>query len=555
MKRTRTLFRKITAAAAVSALLFSSSGTVLAASYQEAEKAALSQFIKGFSSYWDVVMEDQEKAMAGTKAVMTLKLEDGGKTLLSAASGGMDFSWLNILTMDMTAAVTEGKEIVNGAILLNDSPLCNMNMYMDLNELVEYLQIPELSETWMKMPLLDSLEISEEELAQTFESEEEMQAYMEYMEAYKASMKNNFKVLSDLTSFLPDTATVSALLDRYGNIIIDSTAEGTSSEETISVEGISEDCTVYESQITEAGVLSMMKNILTTAKEDQELKGLLDKWSETSGEDLNAQLQTNADVLLADLTGEGSDAAVVTSKAWVNADGKIIGREISAEDETGSIPVFTWKNPSSDEKSALFIEFGAGEETMTFTGTGQSSEGLLNGEYVFAVNSVKMLGIKAENLETHPKVPGYYNGKIGVSVLDAGTEEAPNPLAAFGLDINVASDAEAKTNQVDFTVTNSGAALVTLSVNGGYADASVSAPEQAVLDASLDITEEGAETSYIQGMDWTAILDNASAAGAPAELVGAFDQMIQQAVDNALNPPQEEEITETVYRRRMINKG
>lgn len=544
MKRTRTLFRKITAAAAVSALLFSSSGTVLAASYQEAEKAALSQFIKGFSSYWDVVMEDQEKAMAGTKAVMTLKLEDGGKTLLSAASGGMDFSWLNTLTMDMTAAVTEGKEIVNGAILLNDSPLCNMNMYMDLNELVEYLQIPELSETWMKMPLLDSLEISEEELAQTFESEEEMQAYMEYMEAYKASMKNNFKVLSDLTSFLPDTATVSALLDRYGNII-DSTAEGTSSEETISVEGISEDCTVYESQITEAGVLSMMKNILTTAKEDQELKGLLDKWSETSGEDLNAQLQTNADVLLADLTGEGSDAAVVTSKAWVNADGKIIGREISAEDETGSIPVFTWKNPSSDEKSALFIEFGAGEETMTFTGTGQSSEGLLNGEYVFAVNSVKMLGIKAENLETHPKVPGYYNGKIGVSVLDAGTEEAPNPLAAFGLDINVASDAEAKTNQVDFTVTNSGAALVTLSVNGGYADASVSAPEQAVLDASLDITEEGAETSYIQGMDWTAILDNASAAGAPAELVGAFDQMIQQAVDNALNPPQEEEITET----------
>ena len=121
----------------------------------------------------------------------------------------------------------------------------------------------------MKM-LLDSLEISEEELAQTFESEEEIQAYLEYMEAYKASMKNNFKVLSDLTTFLPDTATVSTLLDRYGNIIIDSVAEGGSSEETISVEGISEDCTVYESQITEAGVLSMMENILTAAKEDQE---------------------------------------------------------------------------------------------------------------------------------------------------------------------------------------------------------------------------------------------------------------------------------------------
>lgn len=43
MKRTRTLFRKITAAAAASTLLLSGSSTVLAASYQEAEKAALSQ--------------------------------------------------------------------------------------------------------------------------------------------------------------------------------------------------------------------------------------------------------------------------------------------------------------------------------------------------------------------------------------------------------------------------------------------------------------------------------------------------------------------------------
>ena len=138
----------------------------------------------------------------------------------------------------------------------------------------------------------------------------------------------------------------------------------------------------------------MMENILTAAKEDQELKGLLDKWSETSGEDLNAQLQANVDALLADLTGEGSDTAIVTSKVWVNADGKIVGREISAEDETGSIPVFTWKNPSQTGNSALLLEIGAEEETMTFTGTGQSAEGLLNGEYVFAVNGVKMLGVE-----------------------------------------------------------------------------------------------------------------------------------------------------------------
>ncbi len=56
MKRTRTIFRKITAAAAASTLLLSGSSTALAASYQEAEKAALSQFIICFSSDCDVVM-------------------------------------------------------------------------------------------------------------------------------------------------------------------------------------------------------------------------------------------------------------------------------------------------------------------------------------------------------------------------------------------------------------------------------------------------------------------------------------------------------------------
>ena len=48
---------------------------------------------------------------------MSLTLEDGGKALLSAVSGGMDFSWLNSLSMDMAVSMAEGKEMMNAEVL------------------------------------------------------------------------------------------------------------------------------------------------------------------------------------------------------------------------------------------------------------------------------------------------------------------------------------------------------------------------------------------------------------------------------------------------------
>lgn len=553
MNRTKKLLKKATAVAAASALIVSGTSSVFANSYQDAEKAALSQFIANFSTYWDTVMKEQEKAMAGSKAVMTLKMEDGGKTLLSAASGGMDFSWLNTLTMDVTASIADGKEASNVAVLLNDAPLCNMNVYMGMDDMIEYMQVPELSETWLKVPLLASMELSEEELSASFETEEEIQDYKEYMEEYQASMNNYFEVLGDLTTVLPDTATLSTLIERYGNIVIDNSAEGTTAEETLSVEGISEDCTVYEEKITQGNFLNMMNAILTTAKDDQELKNLIDKWSELSEEDLYAQFQTSVGELLADVSEETVDAdfeaiadiPFMASKIWTNAEGKIVGREISMLDDTGSYPLFTWKSPSADGNSALLLDIVAGESVVTFTGSGQSAEGLLNGDYVLAVNGVKTIGVRAENFETNPETPGYYNGNLIFSVLDKGTEEEPNPLAAFGLNLNIASDADNATSQMNFTVTNSGAALITLSVSGSYADTEVTVPEQAVLDSALDLTDGDSELTYIQGMDWSTLLANASAAGVPEELVMTLDQIFQQSVESALNPTEGEEGTET----------
>ena len=535
MNRSRKIMKKLTAAAAASALVLSGTSQVFAASYKETEKAALDKLVAGFSAYWDAVMAQYEKGQeTGFNAKMKLTVEETGKAVLGAMVG-MDFSWLNTVTMDMTEIIKDGKEAINADILLNDAPVGTMNICMDLANMTEYFQIPELSQNYMAIPLIPSMEetIADETGAM---SEEDIAAYQAYMEEYQASMETYLKIVSDMTTVLPDTKTLSTLLDRYGNILIENFGDETVTEEALSVEGVSEDCTVYEEILTEQEVLSILREVLTTAKEDQELKGLLDMWSETGGgEDLYAQLVAGADSELADLPEEGSEeinpeAAMFNSKIWTNAEGKIVGREFGFTDETGteSYPLISWKNPSADGNSALYFELWLDTSSITLTGSGQSGDQGLTGEYVLAFDGVKTVGIGVNNLKSDTEAPGYMNGSFNFSLLDTGTEEEPNPLAAFGLTANIISDAAAQTSQVDFSLTSSGAPVVTLSVTGGYeaSGESVEMPDQAVLDAALSVESEEDMTAYAEGLDWTTVLTNLGAAGVPEELINQLQMML-----------------------------
>ena len=535
MNRSRKIMKKLTAAAAASALVLSGTSQVFAASYKETEKAALDKLVAGFSAYWDAVMAQYEKGQeTGFNAKMKLTVEETGKAVLGAMVG-MDFSWLNTVTMDMTEIIKDGKEAINADILLNDAPVGTMNICMDLANMTEYFQIPELSQNYMAIPLIPSMEetIADETGAM---SEEDIAAYQAYMEEYQASMETYLKIVSDMTTVLPDTKTLSTLLDRYGNILIENFGDETVTEEALSVEGVSEDCTVYEEILTEQEVLSILREVLTTAKEDRELKGLLDMWSETGGgEDLYAQLVAGADSALADLPEEGSEeinpeAAMFNSKIWTNAEGKIVGREFGFTDETGteSYPLISWKNPSADGNSALYFELWLDTSSITLTGSGQSGDQGLTGEYVLAFDGVKTVGIGVNNLKSDTEAPGYMNGSFNFSLLDTGTEEEPNPLAAFGLTANIISDAAAQTSQVDFSLTSSGAPVVTLSVTGGYeaSGESVEMPDQAVLDAALSVESEEDMTAYAEGLDWTTVLTNLGAAGVPEELINQLQMML-----------------------------
>lgn len=528
MNRTRQILKKSAAAALGVSLVVSGSSTVFAAgSYQETEKAALNRLTESLPDSWDTYVENYEKSAAGTKSNMTLKVEDTGRALVGALMGGADVSWLQSISLDSNISIRDGVEAVVSSVLLNDNKLCDFNVFVDLANVMEYIQIPELSESYIAAPV-------------SSDSEEDSDETQQFIDTYMTT-------ISDLTSVLPDSKTVSTLLDRYGNIVIDNVEEGSSVEESVSVDGISENCTAYEGLISEKALSAMTEEILTAAKDDEEIKSLFDQWADESSdsEDQYKEFQDAIESALNDLSADEDtdENETLSSKVWVNADGKIVGREIGIIDDTASTPVFTWKAPSDGDSSAVLVEFAADGTSLTFTGNGKTADGLLNGDYILAVDGTETVDINVEDLETKPEKTGYYNGTFNISFptgdTDSTDEDAEvNPLAGFGAVIKLISNAEADTSTLELTVTTSGAALATLSITGEYGDG-VEIPDFASLDKTYDATSDEDMTGYLTEANWDTFLTNVRAAGVPDELASQLEEVLKAAVESASQTEEE----------------
>ena len=541
MNRTRQILKKAVVTAMGASLVVSGSSTVFAAgSYQETEKTALANVISELPGAWDSYLENYQKACEGTKGTFTLTIEDTGRALAGALMGGTDVSWLQSISFDSDITIKDGVEAIAGGLLLNDTKLCDLNFYMDLANMVEYIQIPELSDGYISAPIEGTVTTSE---GVAENSQEIMSTYM--------------NALSDLSSALPDSDTLGTLLDRYGNIIIDNIEEGSSVEESVSVDGISEDCTAYEGTVSEKAVTAMAEGILTAAKDDAEIKGLFEQWAGASdGEDQYQQFEDAvADALdsIGSADGEVSEDPVFSSKVWVNGDNKIVGREFAVIDGAETTPVFTWKAPSDGDTSALLLEITAEDSSLTLTGSGTTSDGLLNGDYIFAIDGTEAADINVENLETKPEKAGYYNGTLNVTFpvaeadaanTDGESEAASNPLAGFGIVINLKSDASTDSSSIGLTVTTSGAPIATLTISGGYGDG-VDIPDLTSLDKTYDGSDDTAMSEYLADINWDTFLANVKAAGVPDELATQLEAVLKAAAESAAQADDELDTTAT----------
>ena len=500
MNRGRNILKKTAAVAMSSSMILAGGSNVWAAgSYQETARASLQTLTESVAGAIDGYAQDVNRSLQGSKGTLTLKVEDTGKAIIGSMLGQEDLTWLQDLKMDMDISVKDGIEAIDSTILLNGEKICDLNIYQDMAEMTQYIQVPEISNAYIAVKTADEM---------NGESQEIMQTYM--------------KVLSDLGSALPDAETTRTILDRYG---------------------IGEDCTVYEGMLTEAAARTMLENILVSAKDDAEIKGLFDHWTENgySSEDQYTEYQSAVEKLLEDIKSAETDGSETTEdfseRVWVNGENKIVGREIGIVDGADYEPIFTLKTPSQDGKTALLLEVGADDSHLTLTGSGASADGLLNGDYIFAVDGTETLDIKVENLELKPEKPGYYNGTFTVSFPESTSEDSgdaavSNMLNGFSAVINMNSDASAETSTLDLSLVTSGVSLGTLSLTGGYGQGA-EIPDLKSLGSVYTADDQEAMTEYLTNADWTVLTENLKKAGVPQELADGLLMTMESAVEDS----------------------
>ena len=169
MNRGRNLLKKAaTAALAASMVLTGGTNVFAAGSYQDTAKASLDSLVSSVSGAAEEYAQNMAKGLQGSTGKITLTVEDTGKAILGSFLGQEDMTWFQDLTMDMDVSIKDGTEAIDSTILMNGEKICDLNIYQDMSDLTQYIQIPEVSEAYLAIKPADDGDDLAQELTQNY---------------------------------------------------------------------------------------------------------------------------------------------------------------------------------------------------------------------------------------------------------------------------------------------------------------------------------------------------------------------------------------------------
>lgn len=295
-------------------------------SYKETEKAAFAKAIQEMGAdYAQDLAQIGDGAVKGN-AEIKLSLDDGGKAILGMLTP-VDISWLEDASMDTKVNLNEGTMIETMDVKVNGTKICTIKYYFDTENSEVYMRIPELNEGYIKMNMEQMTQEAEAEM-----EEEGMDSSFSTSMDLADAMNSYFSTLDNL----PEADALTSILTRYSDIIFDNVTDGENPGTQSSAAGdVSQELTVLEGHVTQAEAQPMFQQILDTAKTDEELKGLIESWTEAMNDpeySYDTFLQAIED-LEKDLDGEidESDTSGFVLRAWVDDNGEVVGREVLAD--------------------------------------------------------------------------------------------------------------------------------------------------------------------------------------------------------------------------------
>ena len=480
-------------------------------SYKETEKAAFAKAIQEMGAdYAQDLAQIGDGAVKGN-AEIKLSLDDGGKAILGMLTP-VDISWLEDASMDTKVNLNEGTMIETMDVKVNGTKICTIEYYFDTENSEVYMRIPELNEGYIKMNMEQMTQEAEAEM-----EEEGMDSSFSTSMDLADAMNSYFSTLDNL----PEADALTSILTRYSDIIFDNVTDGENPGTQSSAAGdVSQELTVLEGHVTQAEAQPMFQQILDTAKTDEEMKGLIESWTEAMNDpeySYDTFLQAIED-LEKDLDGEidESDTSGFVLRAWVDDNGEVVGREVLADDGEQEESLFRYLCTTDGDQRGFSFTMGSDEDSVGLYGSGTLSGDVLSGTYTFTSGGEDAAVIEVADYDTKAVENGIWKGTYTISGAPIEDEDGNSYDPFGGMQLIFTTDGKDENNmEWNLTLAANGVSLGALSITGGNEGEDLEAVDFASLTDVYDFSNDADVEKFGEDVNMDTITANLTSAGMP----------------------------------------
>ena len=460
---------------------------------------------EGYGKLMSSLGSSSATGKGGAKLNVTITMGDTALDLFEqaifAGPATVDLSFLKEINLDLDVGMDGQMQAMQLALGLKGQHIVTANLLMNMAQSVMHIGLPELNDQWLKIATGGDTPA-----------------------AITGGM-SSAAMLAELAKYLPDAETLTKVLDRYLAIILDGLKNVDQTTTTLEVGGVKQDCTVLALKIYEKDVMDIAKAVLTKAKDDADLKKIVENLAkgveEMYGQDMGAD-EAYADMkeaiedLLADLEEETEfdTESFIQLDTYVDKSHNIIGMKLHEMSEQGSkrgqvyFYALTEGNKTAFE-FAIPSDVNDGDD-FKLSGTGTKNGDKVSGTYTATMQGTVMGTIKIENLDAE-------GGTITIAPsMDLFPSEVEDMLGDLSLQIKLEGE------KIALNILGGNEVLLGIAFKSSESDGpSLNAPSDAV-----DVTDSSAMEKWTEKLVMDKVINNLKAAGAYE-----FFELLFQAVE------------------------
>ena len=485
----------------------------------------------GSSESYQKVMDMIESQNNMISETIKVKLGSRGKdfTNLAKTLANVDLSWLDSVGISYVGIRKDSLNKFVMSPILNDVTLASAIALFDAEEGNAFISFPELSEKYIGID------------------------FGEYYKDFSEKMEEMYAMSQNMIKAYPNPEEIEEFVLKYYQLIMDQVDKMQKEKATLEAGDVTQDCTVLTMDLDSEDIKKILSVVVKELQKDKDLERFVTNYCESLcsySDDLDKEEIYNdfyQDLEDFEESIDSIEIEEVVIEAYVDGDGKIIGRIIKAKNEDDSLYVKYVVTRKGDKAGIEFtVQPNEDEAALSIIGNGTEKNDKFNGDFEVTFDEKSYLRVDVEDYDLQAAKNG---GFAGSYTFKAGSDVDVKDLIQSALGRNQSSPIFSLVSSLDPQLRFSGVMTLdshdlTLTLLDG-SDEIVSFILEGTVAKGEDITipdtyltisadgdyDEEKLVEYIKSLKYDVVLENLKKANLPEEWISELEEQIEDAMD------------------------